>query len=90
MSLPDVSKQAKAVTAFVVTFLAQVQVYVGQGGIAELQAITLGQWISVAILTAAAYGVVYAIPNTQPEPAARLIDPSLTRVVVQSPSEVNP
>jgi hypothetical protein len=59
------SAQAKAIASAVALLLVQVQVYVGQGGVDALLAVTLGQWISVAIAVLAGYGVVYNIPNAE-------------------------
>lgn len=83
--MPDFSRQAKAVAAFVVTLLVQIQVYVGQGGTDALLSVTLGQWISIAILTFAAYGVVYSVPNVTAVQAAGLPTPVVT---VASPVDV--
>lgn len=57
------SAQAKAIATGVALFLVQLQVFVGQGGVEALAAVTLGQWISVVLYVLAGYGVVYAVPN---------------------------
>ena len=78
--MPTLSAQAKAIATGIVALLLQIQVFVGQGGVAELQAVTLGQWITIAVGTLGSYGVVYAIPNT-PAPVA-VPAPAVAPVVV--------
>lgn len=57
------SARAKAVVSAVLVFLAQVLAFIGTGGYEELAALTLGQWIGVAMATAVAWGFTYAVPN---------------------------
>jgi hypothetical protein len=74
----DLSKQAKAIAAGAALFLVQVQVFVGQGGVDTLRAVTLGQWITVALGVLAGYGVVYNVPNTYPAyPAVEVVPPAV-------------
>jgi hypothetical protein len=61
--LSNLSPQAKAIASAVLTFLAQVSVVVGSGGLDVIGALTIGQWISIVLLTATAYGFTYAVPN---------------------------
>lgn len=63
MFADKLSPQAKAITAGVLVFLAQLQVVIGQGGIQEVAALTVGQWITIVLATATAYGFTYAVPN---------------------------
>ena len=84
------SRQAKAIAAFLVTFLVQLQAYVGQGGVDTLQSVTVGQWISIAILTASAYGVVYAVPNVTVTPEPPVLLPFLADQIVPPTVTVTP
>ena len=91
--MTSLSRQAKAVAAVLVTFLVQVQVYVGQGGVDELKAVTLGQWISVVVFTASAYGIVYSVPNTGvqlPAPAPAVPAAAIVGAPVIDPPGVAP
>ena len=63
MMLATLSPQAKAIASGVLTFLAQLSVVIGAGGIEDLGALTIGQWIQIVLLTATAYGFTYAVPN---------------------------
>lgn len=63
MLADKLSPQAKAIAAAVLTLLAQLGVVVGQGGLEEIQALTLGQWIQFVLQTATLYGVTYMVPN---------------------------
>jgi hypothetical protein len=64
----NLSAQAKAVATAAALFLVQVQVFIGQGGVDALTAVTLGQWITVVLGVLAGYGVVYNIPNAEAAP----------------------
>ena len=63
MFVDKLSAQAKAIIAAVLTLLAQLGVVVGQGGLAEIEKLTLGQWIQFVLQTATLYGVTYMVPN---------------------------
>jgi hypothetical protein len=63
MFADKLSAQAKAICAAILTLLAQLGVVVGQGGLAQIQALTLGQWIQFVLQTATLYGVTYMVPN---------------------------
>lgn len=61
--MPTLSPYAKALSALILAFLVQLGVVIGTGGLPELAALTVGQWIQIVLQTATVSGFTYAVPN---------------------------
>lgn len=64
------SGYAKALVAFVGTFLALLSATLGIGGVDAVAAMTLGQWLIIFLASMTTSGAVYGWPNTPPTPGA--------------------